>query len=262
MSRYLRPEQLQHLMWQSGEAVPLRVPPLPPKSSALPTDIQYILMAQTSTYALGAHALQETCNADVASPHPKYVFADGSSVYRPLTFKEDIEARVNDYEQKKPTNERLQLFNRWIDSCLGMAYQMRSKKFKMILECPELITIAKDFRGGSLPISYSSVDCEELDSEGGIYNAHLTKDQVIGHVGWRTALEEDIALLTAYRDIVFAEKKNPEKAMGFWVRQNTHTDELRALLVSSLVSGSGALGGGLYLNGSFVRLAPSRQKSP
>ncbi len=250
-------------MWQSGEAVPPRMPPIPPRGSALPSDVQYILMDSVSTCALGVHALREACDADSASPHPKYVLADGSSVYRPLTFKENIEARVNDYEQKKPDNERLQLFNRWIDSCLGMAYQMKTKKFKMVLQCPELITIAKDFRGGHLPVSYGSVVDEELDSEVGIYNTQLTKDQVIEHAAWRTAVEEDVALLKTYRDIVFAEKGNPEKAMGFWVRQNPDTDELRALFVLDLDYYS--LAGGdcnLYSGGSFVRVAPSAKISP
>ncbi len=260
MAKYLQPDQLRHLMWQSGEPVPPRVPPTPPRGSALPSDVQYILMDRTSGYALGVHALREACDADSASPHPKYVLADGSSVYRPLTFKENIEARVNDYEQKKPENERLQLFNRWVDSCLGMAYQMKTKKFKMILQCPELITIARDFRGAHLPVSYDSVIDEALDSGVGIYNTHLTKDDVIEHVAWRRAVEEDVVLLTAYRDIVFAEKGNPEKAMGFYVRQNTAEDELRALFVGNLDNLSNALGGNFLDDfGSFVRLAPSQK---
>ncbi len=272
MSKYLPADQLRHLMWQSGEPVPPRVPPTPPRGSALPSDVQYILMGKTSRYAEGLHALRNTCDADSMCPHPTFVLDDGSNIYRPLTFRETIEARVNSYEQNKPREERLVLFKRWNDSCTAAAYKQGTTAFTLVPISKDLIILAEDFNEGYLPVPYSSLEGKgvELDSTADVYNTALDRDKIPDHRGWRAALEDDIILLTTYRDIVFEELKErsktktmPEKAMGFWIRQNTPTDELRALFVYNL-DGNSSANGNYYLSdfGSFVRLAPSQKISP
>ena len=217
---------------------------------------EYILMKQKSTYAQGVHALQHDCIAVTNPVHPQCTLNDGSRIYRPLIFKETIEGRVNDYEVHRDTEERKRLFQRWNDSCTGVAYKARTKKFKIVHECQNLITIPADFNQHFLPVTYDTVSGIELQSDCGKYNQHLTKDEVVNHPAWLTAVENDAALLKAYSDIVFAELKQ-DAAMAFVVRQDTEQDELRALLVDNLNGNSDAFGNfNLSSDGSFLRVAP------
>ena len=217
---------------------------------------QYLLMQRMPTYAQGVHALRNDCIAVNNPIHPQYTLSDGSKIYRPLTFKETIEGRVNDYESHKDTEERLLLFQRWNDSCTGIAYKARTKKFKIIHECQNFITVPEGFNQHFLPITYDLLGSIELQSDRGKYNQHLTKNEVVHHQAWLTAVENDAALLKAYSDIVFAELKQ-DAAMAFVVRQDTEQDELRALLVNNLFNNSNAYGNlDLDSDGSFLRVAP------
>lgn len=222
----------------------------------------YILMPKTSTYALGVHALQQACQQEQNARHPQFVRPDGSMIYRPLTFKETIQARVESYERCTP-EDRLKLFNMWQDSCTGIATQARSTKFKVIPTCEQLITIAGDFRDNYLPVNYATISAPELDSarRGAKFNQLLTPNEVEEQEGWRTALEDDLPLLRGYRDIVWdastQQYGKSNKLMGFYVGQNTEYDELRALFVDDLNNDFVAFGGGnLYNNSSFLRVAP------
>ena len=108
-------------------------PPLPPPPAAgVRTSIvgAYDIMDQTKTYALGVEALRQSHARGECPAQPLYVDG-GRSIVRPLTLKENIEARVNDYERMKPGDERLRLFNRWNDSCTGVAYKAGTTKFKI-----------------------------------------------------------------------------------------------------------------------------------
>ncbi len=268
--------------------IPPRVPSrTPPKTESVSVGAGvYILMDQTSRYALGVHALRDACVAERNLVHPQYTRGAGSGIYRPFTFKEGIKARVDDYNILKNPNgsdrtldERLKLFTAWNDSCTGIAYEAGTTKFKIVPVCEPLILIDRDDNSNFLAIPYASLVGAELDSKPGLLNIrtkkckyaqHLTKQEIEEHDAWRGAVEGDVALLKEYRDIVFAalqernaSKQMPEKAMGFHVQQNPDTDELRALLVDdldyySLAFGNGDLGNG----GSFVRLAPSQIFSP
>ncbi len=221
---------------------------------------EYDLMAQTATYALGVQALRESY-ARGECPNQPTIVIGGATVPRALTFKENLEARVNDYERLKPGDERLRLFKKWIDSCTGVAYKAGTTKFKIIPACHELITIDKDSRDNFLSVQYDLISVPELNSAGsnGKYNLLLTKDEVLVHPGWLAAVEGDTALLRSYHDIVFAERPRNTGLMSFWVRQNAPTDELRALFVLNLDDNSNAVGYKiLNYNGSFLRVAHRR----
>ncbi len=218
--------------------------------------------------------------------HPKYRVRTGQEVYRPFTFKEGIKARVDDYNTLQNPNgsdrtldERLHLFTSWNDSCTGAAYKAGTTKFKIIPVCEPLILIERDYNEGFLAVAYTGLTGVELDSKPGIlnvrtrkckYGEHLTKQQIEEHDAWRAAVEGDVALLKEYRDIVFvalqqrnANNQMPEKAMGFYVRPNTDTDELKALLVDNLGNYSDANGNfSLGVSGSFVRRRPVAKNSP
>jgi len=199
-------------------------------------NLKYVLMPRAETYALGVEKLKNACLADQLNAQPLFTQNDNSKIIRPLTFEENIRARVNDFETLLDENgndrsleQRKRLFNTLLDSCTGIAYKAKTTKFKLITECSELVNIANNFNEEYLPISYNAVNGIELDSSKGIYNKLLTPQQVLEHKAWN-AIVQDSSLLKTYTDIVF-QLKPGDKRMGFRVRQNTKKDELRALYV-------------------------------
>lgn len=255
MTRYIPREKLEHLIWKPGEEAPAPKPqPAPQAKTSIKG--QYVLMAKTSTYARGVHALQNFCKAADNKVHPQFTLDGEGAIYRPLTFKESIEARVSDYESNKDTPERLRLFQRWNDSCTAVAYKHGTTKFKIVPISPELITISEGFNEGYMKINYDDMEEDELDRNDAIYNNLLTPAQVETHPSWLAAVEGDAHLLKTYRDIVFAERKT-KTAMGFWLQNDISEDQLRALFVDILSSNSNVCGGNsLCGGGSFLHVAP------
>ena len=225
------------------------------------------LMPQTNTYALGLHALQEACINENNQNHPQLIIAHSSKVYRPLSFKENIQARVENYENthnldgsERTLDERLSLITeQWNDSCTAIVYKAGTTKFKIVPISEHLIALDLNFKEDFVRADYNTIAGTELDSRKGTYNALMSKDFVMKHAGWLAAVEGDGALLRSYAKIFFTEfkrKYNRTEGMGFWVRQNTPTDEWRALLVNNLDGGSDAGGySGLVRVGSFLRVA-------
>jgi len=209
---------------------------------------EYDLMDMANTYALGVHALRKACDC----AHPTYV-KDGSSIYRPLTFEENIRARLDDYNtlqnpdgSARSDEERLRLFNVWLDSCTGIAYKKGTTLFKIITESEDLINIPKGFNDSYIAADYSKLQGVELDSSHEIYNQLLTRKQVMEHPAWNAAVG-DKHLIKDYAGLIFRLRNGDN--MGFWVRQNTSEDELRALYVYNIGSISVAYGYN-FLDGS------------
>ncbi len=226
----------------------------------------YGLMPRADTYADGVDALREDLKLSPAA-HPVFVKEDGGTIYRPLTFKETIKARVENYEKthnadgtERTMDDRLYLITvRWNDSCTAVAYKAGTTNFKIIPQSQDLITIQVDFKEAFMDVSYRSLSGANLNSTDGKYGVWLTKAEVLEHPAWIAAVEGDTPLLTAYSDIIFAQLKSTYKrtiGMAFYVRQNTEKDELRALLVNDLIYYSNAIGNNILNdNGSFLRVA-------
>jgi len=228
----------------------------------------YILMPMTSTYPLGVEALQKELIRLKSTIHPTFVKSDGSKIYRPLTFKEDIKARVENYElridpvTKRERSEAERLFlitERWLDSCTAMVYKAGTTKFKIIPQSSDLICIPAGFRESFMRVEYSRYKEPELDSSKNKYNTALTKGEVLNHPAWITAVEEDRSLLAEYTNIIFNALKSKygrETGMGFYVRERPETDQLRALCVVNLNFNSNANGvDNLDKFGSFLLVA-------
>ncbi|MDP3734385.1 MAG: hypothetical protein Q8R37_04080 [Nanoarchaeota archaeon] len=208
--------------------------------------LKYEIMPQTNTYALGVHQLRIACEAEENTSHPTFVI-DGKTVYRPLTFRENIQARVEDFytlydanSNKRTVDDRLRLFNTWLDSCAGIAYKADSPEFKLILQSPHLIGINESFNNEFIPIDYDSVDGIRLNRNNGIYNPLLTQEQVLNHPAWLAAVEEDKPLLQEYTNIVFSQTER--KNMGFYLETRVTEDKLRVLFVYELDIHSSASG--------------------
>ena len=215
---------------------------------------KYHITQQQSTYGLGLVQLIKECVADAKTAQPTFTLDDGSKIYRPLTFKETIEARINDYESTTDEEERLKLFNSWNDTCTGIAYKANSTRFKIIPQSEKLILLPQNYNEPTLPIEYDKLQGTELDSTKAEYNKLLTIDEVLNHPAWNAAVD-DKTLLKTYRDIIFKEKQGQTELMIFWTDTNTDSDYLRALVLYGLGDYSGAYGYGLSSVARFVRVS-------
>jgi hypothetical protein len=237
MSKYIPKKQLEPLMCKPGEEVVQSTPTPRPQQARVGIDGKYILMDGKPTYTKGVHALLEACRTDPKS-------TQSGTIHRPLTFRENLQVRINDYESKEG-DEKLRLFNHLIDSCTGVAYKAGTRMMKIIPECRQLIAIDETFNDPFMAVIYDGLVGEELDLTRGKYDELLTKDEFIAHPAWLASIEGDQALLRAYSDIVFSELKrqyNQDTGMRFWVRPQPSDDELRALFVGNLYNDSNAYG--------------------
>jgi len=268
MTNYIDPKRIAHLMWKPGENEAVEPPKEENRQERTEIAGNYILMPKTSTYAQGVQALRSSYEKGECPAQPLFVKPDGSNVVRPLTFRENLRARIEDYNRlensdgsQRNMEDRLKLLTeRWLDSCTGVAYQSGTDKMKIILVCNELIEIPSGFNDPFFPVNYANIEGFELDRSEAKYGELLTKDQVLNHPAWQAAVEDDKNLLKEYCDIVFSqlmEKYSRDNGMRFWVRSTTENDELRALFVSILNNNSYAYGiSNLGNNGSFLRVAP------
>ncbi|MBW2993433.1 hypothetical protein KY317_02570 [Candidatus Woesearchaeota archaeon] len=216
--------------------------------------VRYKITPRADTYAMGVHALRDSATR----LHPLFKQESGEKIIRPLTFRENIEAKIADYEtlknpdgSERTKEERLILFNAWLSSCTGVVYRANSTRFKIIPLCKELIMIDKNVKE-DLPVDYDSMAGVELDHDEARYDELLNKSKVLEHPAWITALEDDKALLKNYADIVFDLIKKNE-SMGFWVinkinknevgdKSKADKDELRVLCLDSIDNNSFAYG--------------------
>ncbi|MFH1316991.1 MAG: hypothetical protein ABII01_05725 [Candidatus Woesearchaeota archaeon] len=203
-----------------------------------------------STYANGLVALRQAYADGKAGLQPLFVKSDGSSVVRPMTFEETIDAVVNAFE-----SGNRELLDNWNDSCTGIAYKKGTSLFKVVPVSSDLILLNAQFAQAYVSVGYDTQEGVELDKNKGKYNVPLTKPEYLENPGWCAAVP-DKALREAFGDIVFAERKT-KAGMGFYVRDDPTEDLLRALAVNYLYSSSSAYDlNYLYLYARFVRGSP------
>jgi len=85
---------------KTEENKPPEATPESPESTSI-MNAMYTHLPQANTYALGVEALELYFKKNPSTNHPQYTLRDGSKVFRPLTFKENIEARINEYNRDK-----------------------------------------------------------------------------------------------------------------------------------------------------------------
>ena len=166
-----------------------------------------------------------------------------SGLPRPLTFKETLQFRIEDFNTshnpdgtERSPEERNRLFLNYFDTCTGIHYNSGTDKFMIIPHCDQLITLNSSFSDPYVDVPYGTLQSIELDRTQAKYNSFLTKQEVLRHKGWLALFEDDSTLLRAYADIVFSLKEG--NLMGFWLRNKTDvtSPELRAVYVSSIYS--------------------------
>ena len=224
---------------------------------------------QENTFGLALDSLRKAIAKKNIPIFHQYITDKATTLVRPLTFRETLEARLNDYETLKnpddtvrTDDERKALLVNWLDSCTGIAYKAGTTKFKILPLSEDLIMLPKGFNETFKEVDYNSLKGIELDGSNGTYNGLLTKAEILSHPAWRAAVEDDTLLLVKYTDLIFKLLPKQNKVMGFYVRSNTAKDELRALAVGDLGGSSLADGnGGLDGRARFVRVNPS-SKAP
>ncbi len=172
---------------------------------------------------------------------PQFTLDDGSKLYRPLTFKENMVARI----------EQPELFDEYLDSCTGVAYKKKSSLVKIQPICKELITIDKNFNNAYLDVDYSSFEGEELNTE-----KTSKMDKWLVAMGGVNAENKEI--YNDYQKVLFERRPNlkREYAMNFYTVDNPSKDQLRALYVNlgNDDYNSNADGYDLNLNARLLRL--------
>ncbi len=209
------------------------------------------------------------------SLHPLFKVR-GRMVPRPLTTQENVYymlERWNTYDADTSEEERARLFTEsWKDSCDGVANKAKSTKFKIIPECSQLIALPKDFNQPFVSVNYTEdfKGYDELDSSVGKFNCDLTRQEFGENEGWRYLIP-DKDIRNEFGDLVFyflnkfRNKFRNEITVGagFYARQNTKKDELRAAFVHLLGVGFDANArDDLNNNSSFLRVARAPKNSP
>ncbi len=230
--------------------------------------LEYKLMPVQATYAYGVYALRNSYKRKESEvPSLLRYERDGQKIIRPLSFKENLLARVDDFEtlknkdgSNKTIEERLRLFDTLLDSCTGIVYSSKNENdFMIVPVCKELITIPKNFSNEYLSVDYASLQGRgtRLKRSQAKYDELLTESKVISHPAWIASVEEDITLLGTYTSIAFKHSSRSEgKLMGFYLRNQIEKDQLRGLFVSDRNYNSNAGGSNLYDGSSFLRATP------
>ncbi len=212
-------------------------------SSKRDMKLHYELMPLQIGYDKSLRALQNSYKGNEAEvPSQMWYEVYGRKIIRPLTFKENILALVDDFETLKDQNgskrtieDRLQLFKTWLDSCTGIANSKNNDDFMIIPVCKELITIPNNFCKEYIQIDYASLKCEgiSLKRSQAKYDRFLTEFEVITHPAWIAIFEEDISLLCTYTSIVFNHvEKSSSKAMKFYLKKEIKKDQISNLFIN------------------------------
>ena len=193
----------------------------------------------------------------------KTIAINGQTYVRPFTLKENLQARIEDYNTltnpdgtRRTEEKRKRFFNTWLDSCSGTHYLAGTTRFKIIPRSNELITLTQAPVDDYLSVPYDQTSGTEFDSSRGKYNQALSRAEVLEQPAWLAVVEEDRALLGEAFDVMRTVKKAPAdwKGMGFYVYPNQAQDELRPPFTSS--QGRGGDADGRYLlgnDGRFLR---------
>lgn len=178
-------------------------------------------------YSSAVHSLRNACQEEDNCLHPQFTTAAGAQIYRPLTFRENMLARVEDYYTLNEWT-RFRLFDINLYSCTGIAYKANSSKIKIIPLCKELIDIPDNFSDHFLPLDYDSLQGEGVvEVEINTFYLSLSKKGALNSPLWNAAAEEDKSLLKEYINLVSSIRELED--ISFALDYPADTDNLRAL---------------------------------
>lgn len=174
---------------------------------------------------------------------------------RPLTFKETIQARLDQW--RTSGGKDWSLWKSWLDTSTAIVYEAGGRNFKIVPLSQELLNAPRSVVS-FFPIRYADVPGTPLEVDE-TYNRSLTIEEVIEHKGWLAAVEGDKELLREYSAVAFGQMGIPA-AMQFCVIPTPRQDRLLCLSTHILhyyrdfcnCNGNRYVGS----NGRFARLSP------
>jgi len=203
----------------------------------------------------GAARLQlvQECRDDPQTHHDDnglHPFFDRDA--RPLTFKETIQTRLNQWKESQ--GKDWSLWESWLDSCTGIVWEAGGRRFKIVPMHGDLLT-APPSNAEYLPANFAKTPGTPLTVDS-TYNRDLTFDEVVTHKGWLAAVEGDSALLQEYATVAFGRMRR-ERAMQFWTVRQELPAHLRPLCADNLGVNCGCVGGrSMGINARFARVCP------
>ncbi len=191
--------------------------------------------------------------------HPTFI----KDKFRPLKYKETIEAMVNDYEtiikpdgKIRSDNERTNLFNKSLTTCTSICTKAHSTKFKINLLCEKLLLTERhtydpnsshndEFASKIGNVDYDEFTGVEFDLSEELFNSKINKNNFTNHKIYRFLYVDDITLMNTYFNIRHAlmsyrsdeEKKELKESLrGFYIHQTKNRDTYNLLHVGEPAS--------------------------
>lgn len=137
----------------------------------------------------------------------------------------------------------------------------RTGAVKIRLQSPDLQDVRRgmplvDYGIGHTDAAYERIEAAEISLErvARTFNRHLSPAEVVAHEGWLQIVNDDTALLRAYRDALFSLRKElghtREKGMGLWTPRPTPGAPVeRALWIGRLSPSDCSYQGGILASG-------------
>jgi hypothetical protein len=183
------------------------------------------------TYSGAVRGLRDLLN-DEPNGHPYMTIGGSIKIYHQLTFRQNILARVNDYETrtKRTDNERNRLFLMYLDTSSAIIYPTITSKFKISKLNEELIHIPKYDAGKYLDVNYAAFKDTEFNIWDITYNTPLKKNAFLHHKVYRMLFDDDVKLMETYWNIAYSLTKNSDM-MELTIFPQSPFDRLHALSI-------------------------------
>ncbi len=211
-------------------------------------------LLSASTWTNGRDALQKACGRSIQqgrmSYHPMYVL-DGQIINRPLTIKEDLRARLRDWNLGERCN----------DSCASITYGPNGL-FKIVLISDTLLRLPVGSNQHYARIPYDSliedgVNVKEFNRARVISGRGLSRAEALNEEVWQFVAAE---ALIPYVAREWQDRDDDDSAMGIDLCSEPQVGETRALLVNCLYNSNLNASNSLYSWSAFARVVANRAR--
>ena len=190
------------------------------------------LMDRASTWAQGYYALRDACSEDAQAGRDVSRHTT-MGVYRPLTFGENLRARITDARAHYNDITQTPSWSGCNDSCTAIIYGSDGK-FKVEKVSWKLLDLVPYFKCGFIHGTYDAVatnnsSAMEFERCGIKYNEQLTQEEVLLHPFWQFIADGNTSQLQDFTQLQWAGKPAGYKGMAIMLCQYPQVGETRAL---------------------------------
>ncbi len=169
---------------------------------------------------------------------------------RPLTFKETIQARMDQWRESG--GKDWSLWETSLSTSTAIVYDQQNRYFKIMSLSPELLSAS--FAAVSSSVDYADLPGPSLPIDT-TYNRELIMEEAIVHQGWLAALEGDSELLRQYAAVAADRSGDGNPFMGFYLEGAVWRKEVQSLTVDDCHDVN-AVALGLFNPARFARICP------